>query len=231
MYCGSASIVKHDGNVHTARTLKCRSWGCPDCKPARTKRLIAEANAGSPCTFLTLTTRWKEGKHPIEEARKLVRAWRLVRLRWMRLQGLKKLPFILVVEKHKNGMPHLHILLRAPFIKWEILSGWMEELHDSPRIKIEAIRTRRGAAHYCSKYCSKDLQQFGKQKRYFQSRDYDLRTKHPGQKPTDPSIYYARWDRPVWMIRDFWHELGWTILRSSANETIAVSDGGTGPPS
>lgn len=230
MYCGSGSLVKHLDHRHEARILRCRSWGCPECQPARTKRLIKEGISGSPNTFLTLTTRADGSKTPVEAAKALVRSWRLIRLRWMRLQGLKKLPFLLVVEKHKNGMPHVHILLRAPFIDWKILSGWMAELHNSPRINIQRLRGRASCVPYCAKYCGKAAQQIGNQKRYFKSRDYDLRRKEDRHLKPDDGSLFSRWDRPIWMIRDFWKEKGWRLLSETASAVIFESPGGVGPP-
>lgn len=97
----------------------------------------------------------------------------------MRKYKMRKLPFLAVVEAHKSGYPHLHILLRSKFIDWFYIRDVMAELIDSPRINIKRATNKAGVAAYCAKYCTKCAVKFGTAKRYWQSRDYDLRERDP----------------------------------------------------
>ena len=178
-----------------AISLKCRSWICPNCTNQRKKQLIAQGIGGSPTLFLTLTYRVNQSETPNEAAPKLSRAWRLVRLRLMRHFKWKKLPFLAVIEKTEAGWPHLHILLRSRFIPVNLISQWMAELIDSPIVHIESIFSKSKSAAYCAKYCSKATQKFDTAKRYWQSRDYDLREP---PEPKDKNVPGFGWD--MWPI-------------------------------
>lgn len=178
-YCREQSAVKREQHGFTAVSLPCKSWGCPDCQDNRKRQLTAQAMGGAPYTFLTLTSRRKPGKSANAAALELSRAWRLIRLRLMRKYRWKALPFLAVVEATKLGWPHLHILLRVKYIPWQVLSAWMAELHDSPVVDIKHIDNQGRVAGYVAKYCSKCVHKFGTAKRYWQSRDYDIRDKRP----------------------------------------------------
>ena len=65
-------------------SLRCRSWLCPDCHPDRHRALLANAFAGRPDTFLTLTCRRIEGDDAEDRARALSNAWRILRKRCFR---------------------------------------------------------------------------------------------------------------------------------------------------
>ena len=184
-YCNETSAVKCDAKSALVVSLKCKSWNCPDCMPKRKAQLIAEAIGGKPDMFLTLTSRKRDGVPPHTAALELSRAWSLIRKRLMRKPQYKKLPFIAVLEKHKSGWPHMHILLRAKFIPHALLSEWMEEICDGPVVWIERLRDPKKAGVYCSKYCGKAEDKIGTAKRYWQSRDYDLREEKDPQK-TNP---------------------------------------------
>lgn len=180
-YCASTSAVKHADHTTAAVSLRCRSWGCPECAPDRRKQLIAEVLGGSPTTLLTLTIRRTFAPTPAAAAAALARAWRLCRLRLIRKRGLSKLPFFAVFEKHQSGWPHLHILLRTVYIPRQQISAIMAELIDSPVIDIRLLHDRQRAAVYVAKYSVKQPHRFATAKRYWSSRDYDIRPEHPSK--------------------------------------------------
>lgn len=86
-----------------------------------------------------------------------------------------RFPFQAVREKTKQGAPHCHILGRAKWISQEWLSQQMAELDDSPRVWVERIVNKGQAALYAAKYAGKAAEKFGTAKRYWKTRDYDLR--------------------------------------------------------
>lgn len=143
---------------------------------------MAECHSGAPSTFMTLTSRRVATKTADEAALQLTHAWRLIRLRLMRRSGMKKLPFIAVMEATKNGWPHLHILLRSIWLDHELISSWMAELHDSPVVDIQRIDNRKRVNAYVSKYCGKAAHKFGTAKRYYKTPDYDLRSEDERSK-------------------------------------------------
>lgn len=220
-YCGDNVAVKMEGPARRAVTLKCNAWTCPDCLPKRQKQLMAEALGGSPWTFLTLTLRRRPGADALQAAKLICRAWRLLRYRIMRRFKLQRLPFFAVMEATKAGWPHLHIMLRAPFIPWQWLRVQWIALTGSERLKVEAIRTKKGSAAYVAKYCSEAPVKFGTCKRYWQSQDYDLRDDPPAKPRAAPG---EGWERHPYGLAKFiriWTELGYRIERPDAWSAIA----------
>lgn len=174
-YCGDTTLVKHTGEERDISVLRCRSWHCAECAPRRRSRLIAEAMGGDPVTFLTLTSRRIAGANTTTQAKQLINAWRLVRLRAMRKYKVKSIPFIAVVEATAAGVPHLHILTRTKYLDQAWLSTQMAELIDSPIVDIRRVDHKGRIAAYVGKYLGKNPHQFGTCKRYWKSRDYERR--------------------------------------------------------
>jgi hypothetical protein len=215
LYCGSHTLVKYEDRVRYARRLKCRSWSCPDCEPYRKKRLISEAMGGNPTMFLTLTCRRAEGKDADTAARELSHAWRLLRLRWMRLKKVKRLPFLAVFEPHASGWPHLHIVLRAGFIDWKWLSAQMLELLDSPHVYVERLNSNRKVAGYVAKYIGKGTSKFGTLKRFWKSQDYEQRKKPEGSVFDTARHKQERQDQRLESIAAAWKLMGWELTYHS----------------
>lgn len=229
-YCGEHIAVKATGKEITAVSLRCKSWLCPDCTDTRKAGLIANGIAGQPNKFITLTSRRRKGITEEQAARDLSRAWRLCRLRLMRRYKLKQLPFLAVVERHVSGWPHLHLLYRGPFLSQKLISKWMAELCDGPIVHIKALDNPGRAAAYCAKYCSKCVQKIGSAKRYWQSRDYDLRDpEERGEKKKGQSGWQMETQRLIDKIR-VWELNGFAIKRESAWVARAIIPEERPPP-
>lgn len=177
MYCGSSALVKTVPTHKTIYCLRCRSWGCDDCAPARASQLRALCKHGKPTRFLTLTIRFHDGDDPDKKAQELARAWRLLRQRICKRWKVKKVHFIAVWESTKRGAPHLHIFLRGRYLQHAWLSAQMDDLIGSPVVSIEKIENRDKAANYVTKYITKEAKQFKGCKRYWRSQGWDLRPK------------------------------------------------------
>lgn len=175
MYCSETSLVNTEGDGFAAVTLKCRSWQCEICQPMRAARLRQLAAGGSPNTFITLTVNPKTGTDPADRARALADAWRKVCKAACRKYGYKNIPFLAVFEKTKNGEPHLHIVARIKWLDQAWLSARMSEYISAPIVDIRRISDVKKATAYITKYVTKDPTQFGKCKRYWCSRNYELK--------------------------------------------------------
>jgi len=96
---------------------------------------------------------------------------------------IKKLHYMAFAEETENGEPHLHILLRTVFIPQEWISQQMTQIMASPIVWIEKIKGPKAAIAYVTKYVTKAPAQFGRSRRYWVSRWYQLikreRTKQP----------------------------------------------------
>lgn len=195
MFCEEWSLVKTRAEVLTLAPLKCRRWNCPECQPERQRQLRGKAKAGNANSFLTLTVNPAELDTPLQRAAAVVRAWRLLRLRAMRRWKLKRLPFLAVFEATKKGEPHLHILMRAPFIPQVWISEQMKDLTNAPICDIRRIKNQGMAAAYVTKYIGKAPYKFGTLKRYWCSQDWNPRDLDP-DKETDLDPYKVE----VWKI-------------------------------
>src|SRR5690606_24598716 len=93
--------------------------------------------------------------------------------------------FIVVFEKHKSGWPHMHALIRAPFmpVKW-LRAAW-EEITGSWNVNICSLRSHDQAAAYAAKYIGKDLHAFAHCKRWWRSHDYDHPCPDDAQRERD----------------------------------------------
>lgn len=92
---------------------------------------------------------------------------------------IKHLHYMAFNEATKNGEPHLHILLRTKYIPHKWIADQMNDLIGSFRVWVEKIKTTKAAIGYVSKYISKAPAQFGRSRRYWLSRFYQVND--PGQ--------------------------------------------------
>lgn len=174
--CTEYTLVKQDGQQITAVPLYCNRWSCEICQPRRQAQLKFLARAGKPNTFMTLTVNPKWRDNPTERAQALRDAFQKLVKRIKRKYGYKRLPYLAVFERTKRGEPHLHILLRCKWIDQRWLSRQMAEMINAPIVDIRRVWNTQHAATYISKYIGKDPVAFTGCKRYWKSRDYDLRT-------------------------------------------------------
>ena len=214
-YCGEHTAVKSSRDQATIVTLRCKSWTCPECREQRQDQLIAQAIGGKPNKFLTLTSRRVEGITPEQAAKRLSWAWRVCRLRLMRHYKLKELPFLAVVERHLSGWPHMHVLLRSPWLDQRLISKWMAELCDGPRVWIVALQDAGRAAVYCSKYAGKCVQKVGTTKRYWQTRDYDQREKPEDLVKNRPGEGWELWQKNLEHMIHCFETWGYSVKRKS----------------
>jgi len=212
MFCGDHSLVNHSEELSVAVTAFCNCWTCPNCVERRQTKLIAQAIAGKPNRFLTLTANPAYGEGPSDRLKALAKSWRLFVQTYRRRSGGATLEYLATVEETKAGEPHLHILIRSKSIPHALISAWMQEHMDSPIVYIEAIKKARNAARYVAKYASKKPAQFDTSKRYWQSSNYvipdpereAMKIRLPGKFQFD--------SRPVAHVSFWWETAGATIL-------------------
>jgi len=138
---------------------------------AALKRLAAN---GKPTTFLTLTVNPATGQSPTDRARELVDAMRIMLKRAGRKFTKSRIEYLAVFEETKKGEPHLHMLMRAPFVPQKWISATMDELIAAPIVDIRRVTSARLAAQYVAKYVAKGPKSFGNLKRYWHTKRYDL---------------------------------------------------------
>lgn len=211
MLCSEAITVNRNPLDGRAATLKCKRWSCPICRDDNRWTVIRAARRGKPGTFLTLTCNPHIYDCPDEAARDMVEAWvqlrRLIRRRWK----VKSVPFIAVFEKTKLGWPHMHILMRAPFIPQGWISEQMRRLIGAPIVDIRALQDEGRAAAYVAKYIGKDLSPFVGCKRWWRSHDYDV-----GEKDEYVKVMYGEKTlvlrEKLWRYRVLVVHQGYTLI-------------------
>lgn len=95
-----------------------------------------------------------------------------------------RLPYMAFLERTEQGEPHLHILLRAPYIPQDWLSEQMHELIGAPIVDIRQVKSTRAAVFYVTKYVTKAPAQFGATKRYWISRGWEVNAPEKTEKDT-----------------------------------------------
>jgi len=224
-FCRDWTLVKQIENVRRCKPLKCRSWRCDYCAPIRRNQLMAQAASGLPERFLTLTVNPSVGESPADRLKMLANSWRIVVKRLRRLHPTKPVEYLAVVEETKNGEPHLHILLRSPYIPQGWLSAAMSELMDSPIVDIRRIRSTNEVIRYVAKYITKAPAQFEGMKRYWSSQAWELRS-----KPTEevPGLADTKWvivRESILTLVERWAHEGYAARPDGGDRWLAIKTG------
>lgn len=189
MLCAQYLLQSHTQSGDAIRPLPCRRWTCEYCQPKRHRQLIAIALSGQPNKMLTLTVNPAVGETPTERRRLLHNAWRTLHKRMCRRTKTKAIPYIAFVERTKQGEPHLHILMRCKYIPFKWYRANMRKLIRAPHVHIKKVSSQARAAFYVTKYCTKEPAQFGTQKRYWLSRNYQIDDSYqPEHHPQERAI-------------------------------------------
>jgi len=149
-----------------------------------------KAMRGQPTLFLTLTIRYAKGDDPDAHARKLADGWRALKQFLARKLKRRRIPYLVIFEKHKSGMPHLHLLLRTTYIDHRLIRRWWRARFNSHRIDIRRARDTAQSAFYVTKYVSKDPQRFEGVKRYWCSQDWDPPKKEQEGPPRGEDVWF-----------------------------------------
>lgn len=113
--CGGYSVVGVNGSDAAVYPLRCGRWRCGSCGPRLVRRARDRIRAGlaqGPTRFVTLTS---PGTESLEQSfQEFSEHWKRLSLRIGRRFG--RIEYAAVVELQDRGSPHLHVLLRGPFI-------------------------------------------------------------------------------------------------------------------
>lgn len=145
-------------------------------------RLVHLVEQAPPDRMLTLTIDPSKYENPYHAARRM--AWGLGRLvaqmrRWATSQPTE---YLAVWERTKAGWPHLHVLLRGPFIPQHLVSRWWNSLTQSPIVYFTHLAGARTAARYVAKYLTKDPDPFSNGRALRASRHFLVEPMRPQGK-------------------------------------------------
>lgn len=120
--------------------------------------------------------------------------------------------YLWVLEAHKSGWPHMHILWRGRYVPQQWLSEQLAELLGSPVCDIRRVKDRAAYAAYVAAYCGKEPHRFGTTKRYSQTRNYQLPDERTWERTIHRSWQWTIRDVPIASIVDDWKRWGRSII-------------------
>jgi len=171
---------------------------------------MAQAAAGLPNRFMTLTVNPEEGAGPDERRGMLADALKLLVKRLRGRPQWRDLQYFTVVEATEAGEPHLHVLLRSAFIPQAFVSDVMRELLNAPIVDIRRVRGVRQAVRYIAKYVAKAPARFGTFKRYWMSRGYELEPDDEPERHPSAGPGWTLVKECLHRVFEKWLEEGWT---------------------
>lgn len=181
--------------------------------PFRLSALKRFARDGNPTTFLTLTINPGIGESVEQRAQQLSDAMKLLVKRMRRKFVKEPIEYFAVFEETKKGEPHLHMLLRAPFVPQRWISDVMNELIASPIVDIRKVGSKHGVAKYVAKYVAKGPRGFGKLKRYWCSKGYAQGDAAQPKNKSPQAGLWSVWKEPLCVIADLlrghWQSVEW----------------------
>lgn len=159
----------------------------------------------------------------------LSHAWNVLLKRIRRAHPGKSIEYLVVTEATKRGEPHLHILLRSPYLPHDMLSAAMAELISAPIVDIRKITGRKEIAAYVAKYIAKAPEQFGTAKRYWSSRAWDLPSELPAFEVPLPNLRWTVVFEPLDAILTRWARAA-VPFRQFNKSTMVAFHPERGPP-
>jgi hypothetical protein len=179
--CGKKAAtgrVERDGKELIGYSrLYCKSWRCSYCGPKKAakirKRISEKAKEHGLSRFLTLTldpaTAPKAG-----DVAYIREVWRKFRV-YLKRKFKRNVSFISVVELHKSGYPHLHVLVDQYIPQHWISEAW-SSLGGGRIVYIERINDLSKIGWYLGKYLTKEmlLSPDAPRRRYSSSRNVKL---------------------------------------------------------
>ena len=193
---------RFEGSVHL---LRCKKWGCPSCHEYNRMKVMHAARKGKPNLFMTLTSVEGSASSPDEAAREMKRGLVMLRRRIERRWGVKNIPFIVVFERTKKGWPHMHLLLRAPYMHWKVLRAMWKSISGAHEVDVRFIKKQTQVLFYVTKYIGKELAAFKGCKRWWRSHNYEV------VKEEKPKLHQLG----PWYGKDFLH---WGIVVEALEE-------------
>jgi hypothetical protein len=157
-YCGAWTIrgFALDGRAEKLIRLDCKRWVCAYCGPRKAwlykQRIRDLAESYGLTRFVTLTLDpSKIDGDAVRYLRKVFNKWRVSLLRKFK----SAVTYIAILEFHKSGIPHLHILIDRFIPQAWISSSW-SVLGGGGIVDVRYVDVHR-IAHYLAKYLTKEL--------------------------------------------------------------------------
>ena len=156
--CGARTLrgFTLDGKSEKLIRLNCKTWACAYCGPRKAWRykqairVIAERHSLTRFLTLTLDPSKIEGD-PVRYLRRVFNKFRVSLLRKFKCT----VTYIAILEFHKSGIPHLHVLIDR-FVRQQWISESWSALGGGGIVDIRHVDVHR-ISHYLAKYLTKEL--------------------------------------------------------------------------
>ena len=139
--------------------IYCKAWNCSYCGPRkaahRCRLIAAAAKEHGLNRFLTLTLDPGKCSQDEDLVWYIRQVWRKFRVYLKRKHG-RTIEFIAVVEEHKSGIPHLHVLLDR-FIPQSWISAAWDALGGGRIAYIKFVADLDKIGWYLGKYLTKEM--------------------------------------------------------------------------
>lgn len=180
--------------------LRCKSWECPYCGERKRRRLMkrifegeiikqcdkAGFRAAYSIKLLTLTVPGEIYRltHTREQAlealaihfEKLIKALK---------KQFGKFHYLRVVEKHKDGFPHYHVLLVGNAIAGKEVLGTIRRLwcdtYKMGNVDLKVLKSGKHGVRYITKYLTKSLGRYPNKRKFSPSKGALVPTEKPGE--------------------------------------------------
>lgn len=203
-YCGMRSLRGRSRDERTERVVRldCKTWGCAYCGPRKAWRykqaITTIAVREQLSRFLTLTLDpFRIEGDPVRYLRSVFSKFRVYLLR----RYGHPIKFIAVLEFHKSGIPHLHVLVDRYIPQQWIAESW-SALGGGNIVHIKYVDVHR-IAHYLAKYLTKELLLSApdRSRRVTTSRSIHLNEKQPVETT------WVMDKRSIFLLFELLHEL------------------------
>jgi len=157
--CVSGEIILHGKKAIGYARVNCKSWTCPKCGPRKAWRLIKSIETWTRdhdlSRFMTLTLDPKKIPNNLEREKYMRNVWSKFRVYLGRKLG-KGVEYIAVMEYHKSGIPHLHVLINQ-FVPQKWISSSWSKLGGGYIADIKRVVDISKIGYYLGKYLTKDM--------------------------------------------------------------------------
>jgi len=194
-YLSASGETVKDGLVYrTTARVYCKKWSCPFCGPWKANKFITRvaevAKERDLSRFLTLTLDPSKLEKNDDSMKYLRQTWRKFRVSLQRKFNTT-VSFIAVMEFHKSGIPHLHVMIDR-YIKQSWIKVSWSKIGGGHIVDIRKIQDLEKVGFYIGKYLAKDALSKGPKgwRRFSTSQDIKLfpKKENSGWKLMDMDI-------------------------------------------
>lgn len=202
--------------------VRCKCWTCPHCCKVNAWQLEQKLAQGKPSTFITLTCKPSNTETP-KESHDRCRG-KIAKLFAALRQKHGAIEYACILETHKNGFPHWHILARCSYIPQQEIKTLWEKLTGNSIVSIEKIRHQRQMGKYLVKYCGKEMQlpTFNRLGRVISfSRNYLSPTRVTLPKSV---VTWVKWTEPIETVLEKYRHCFEAFELAQGGEVIAYHE-------